>query len=385
VIPRAITGLGVLSAIGIGREAFVGALREGSAPNRHVTVLDPASYGEPLLPALVEVPAFDATQFLGDKGLRSLDRQTKLLVVAARLALADSGLKKDGAFVALGPERVGLCVSNAYGSLESVVELDRVAVLEDARYINPAKFPNTVANSAAGYVSIWEDLHALNVALSDGNTGALDAVISADVYLSTGRADAIVVGGGEALSEALYLAFRRLGSLAAETLLGEGAALLVMESMESAKARGAKVDALVVGAAATCGAPEHAGSLLHASSDAMERAISAALADAGAARGEVSLVVSGVAQPGVFADAELAGISRVLDSVPVVAPKAMLGETLGAGGAMGMAAAIAWMSGAPVRRVLRGEAPPPGASLPTTVVTALGYYGNAAAVVLRRA
>jgi 3-oxoacyl-(acyl-carrier-protein) synthase len=118
----------------------------------------------------------------------------------------------------------------------------------------------------------------------------------------------------------------------------------------------------------------------------MERAISGALADADVDRKAVDLVVSGIAQPGVFADAELAGISRVLgDGVPVATPKAMLGETLGAGGAMGMVAALAWMSGAPLRRVVRGAIPAQAASLATTVVTALGYYGNAAAVVLRHA
>jgi 3-oxoacyl-(acyl-carrier-protein) synthase len=128
----------------------------------------------------------------------------------------DAGFKKDGVYVQGSPERVGICCSNAYGSLEAITELDRVAMLEDARYINPSKFPNTVANSASGYVSIWEDIRALNVAVSDGNCGALDAFACADIYLDTGRADALLVGGAEAMSEALYLAFLKLGALEAE-------------------------------------------------------------------------------------------------------------------------------------------------------------------------
>ncbi len=382
--PRAITGLGVLSALGVGRDAFYAGLRAGTRETGALTAFDAAAY--PSAAARVaEVPGFDATKFLGDKGLRSLDRQTKLLVVAARLGLADSGLKamNERAFVALGPERVGLCASNAYGSVEAVVELDRVAVLEDARYINPAKFPNTVANSAAGYVSIWEDLRALNVAVSDGNCGALDTVLCADVYLATGRADAILVGGGEALSEGLYVAFERLGGLAAETLLGEGAALFVLELLDSAHRRGARIDALVLGAGTACGAPAHGGPLLHASADAMQQAVTDALGDAGALAKDVDLVVSGVAQPGAFARAELEGVTRVLGaSVPVAAPKALVGETLGASGAMGMAAAIAWLDGVPVKTLLRGAAPD---RVVTTVVTALGYYGNATAVVLQHA
>jgi 3-oxoacyl-(acyl-carrier-protein) synthase len=383
MIPRVITGMGVLSALGVGREAFASALGHGQAnvASGSITAFDAKDHPDA---RVAEVPDFDPTRFLGDKGLRSLDRQTKLLVVAARLASTDSGLKKDGAFVALSPERVGLCASNAYGSIEAVVELDRVAVLEEARYMNPAKFPNTVANSASGYVSIWEDLRALNVAVSDGNCGAIDSVACADVYLSTGRADAILVGGGEALSEGLYVAWKRLGGLVRETVLGEGAALFVMETRESASARNARIDAVVLGVGSAFDAPPSAGSLLHASKKAMHQATLGALADAGVPAKDIGLVVSGVSQPGVFARAELEGIAEALGDVPVATPKSLLGETLGASGALGMAAAIAWMQGAALhpRCLVKGDA---SREPHHVLVTSLGYYGNASAVVVERA
>ena len=71
-------------------------------------------------------------------------------------------------------------------------DLGYLALLEDRRYINPARFPLTVSNSAAGYASIWEDIRALNVTVSDGNCGALDAVACADAVRRDGRA-----GGGD--------------------------------------------------------------------------------------------------------------------------------------------------------------------------------------------
>ena len=225
--PRAVTGLGVVSAIGIGREPFFRALRDpvplADAPRRPIESFDASAYPDAIV---AEALNFDPTRYLGDKGLRTLDRLTKMLVVAARLAMVDAGFKKDGMWVQSSPERVGICCSNAYGSLEAITELDRVAKLEDARYINPAKFPNTVSNSASGYASIWEDLRALNVSVSDGNCGALDAVACADIYLDTVRAEALLVGGAEAMSEALYLAFCRLGAIRKGARLGEGAALL---------------------------------------------------------------------------------------------------------------------------------------------------------------
>ena len=380
--PRAITGSGLVSALGVGREEHHAALREGAATGsgRPITSFDATACPDA---QVAEVPEFDPTRYLGDKGLRTLDRQTKLLVVAARLCLHDCGIKKDRAFVALGPDRVGLCASNAYGSVEAITELDRVALLEDARYINPAKFPNTVANSASGYVSIWEDLRALNVTVTDGNCGALDAVTCADVHLETGRADAVLVGGVEAMSEGLYLAFQRLGPITSRTVLGEGAALFSMEPLEAARARGARVEATVLGTGTSFGAPPHDGALLFGSQEAAERAVQGALRDAGVAASDVDLVVSGVIGQGPFTDAELGAIARVVgEGVAVAAPKTLFGETLGAGGAMGMAAAIAWMDGVPVRTLVRGEAP---SKVRTTLVTTLGYYGNATAMVMQRA
>jgi 3-oxoacyl-(acyl-carrier-protein) synthase len=296
----------------------------------------------------------------------------------------DAGLKKDGVFVSSSPERVGLVCSNAYGSLEAITELDRVAKLEDARYINPAKFPNTVSNSASGYVSIWEDLRAFNITVSNGNCGALDAVACADVHLDTERADAVLVGGGEALSEALYLAFHKLSALGKMcTPLGEGAVLFALEPTSIARARGATVRAEVTGYGTSFVAPENETELIHASADAMERAIASAIVDAQISPKEIDVVASSISGLEAFDARELDAIARVLGPrARVAAPEALLGETLGAGGGMGMAAALAWFEGCPVTPVVHGEAPsePPR----TVLVTSMGFYGNASAVVVRR-
>ena len=407
--PRAVTGFGVASSLGIGREAFLAAFRSGDAApsaDGRVETFDASAYPGA---RVAEVRGFDATRYLGDKGLRSLDRLAKLLVVSARLALHDACLKNDGAWITdppgrPGPDSVGLVCSNAYGSLEAITELDRVAVLEDARYINPSRFPLTVSNSAAGYVSIWEDLRALNVSVSDGNCGALDAVACADLLLEQGRAAALLVGGAEAMSEALFLAFHRLGAAGSRApgpgiqategpCIGEGAALLALERPGTARARGATVMAEIVGYGTSFSPPEREGSLVHATPVALEEAIRGALSDARVAPGDVDLVVSGVSGLRVFDEAELIAIERAVGrETPVVAPKLALGETLGAGGAMAMLAAVAHLQrpvggeagpaarGHVVRGTLRADASPRVA-----VVTALGYYGNASALVMRAA
>ena len=261
--PLAVTGVGVVAPFAIGFDAFVAALQDPAA-SRELAFGGPCSaLPEDKLPGAIaaEVRGFEPNDWLGEKGHRNFDRLTRYLIVAAKVALEHAGLKKDGAFTgALGPDQLGICSSTAYGSLDSITELNLVAELEDPRYINPARFPNTVINAAAGYVSIWEDLRAPNVTVVDGNCGALDAVLACETHLAHRRADAFLVGGGDVLTEPLYLAFQKLGALAEGQAkwapgregstgirLGEGAAYLCVERRDEAEARGATLRAIVAG------------------------------------------------------------------------------------------------------------------------------------------
>jgi 3-oxoacyl-[acyl-carrier-protein] synthase II len=368
-----VSGYGVVSVAGIGAAAFEAGLASA--------VLEPAraeSTGAPLPTIRREIQGFDPAPWLGDKGLRTLDRVTKQLVLAARLALEDAGLKKEGAYVGVTPEAIGFCCSNAYGSLEAINELDRVAVLEDARYINPSKFPNTVSNTAAGYASIWEDVRALNVSVSDGNCGALDAFVLAQQFFETDRAAVLAVGGGEALSDSLAHAFARLGHLVDDCPLGEGASFAIVERAEHADRRGAKPIAEVLGAATAFGAAA-SDALFVPSERALERAIASVLAQAGVAASAVDLVLDSSSGLHAFDRAERAAIARAVgERAPVCSPKRLFGESFGASGALAVASALAAFKGH------RAAFVPESAAAPRTVLlTSLGYYGNAAAVLLR--
>lgn len=395
--PHVITGCGVVSALGVGRQAFFEGLRSPGPfdpASLRVETFDASKYPDV---RVAEVPGFEPKKYLGDKGLRSLDRLSKLLIVATRLTLDDAAIKSGGTWAPSSdrqrpwPDRVGLVVSNAYGSLEAISELDRVALLEDPRYINPARFPLTVSNSAAGYASIWEDVRALNVTVSGWSCGALDAMSCGDLMLESGRADVLLVGGAEAMTEALFVGFRRLGLGAAASTgrgaalpgarLGEGAALVALERRESAIERKAKVLAEVAGYGTSFAPPKRAAPLVHPSAEALEHAIVDALADARVQASEVDLVVSSVSGLSAFDDVEITAIRQVLgEGVAVTAPKLDLGETLGASGAMAILAAVAHSNDLPPRLMcgaLHG-------GVRTTLVTAMGYYGSASALVLRR-
>lgn len=399
--PYAITGVGLVSPLGTGYEAFERELARWASEPRDLftadqSLLDPARVAQPLA---AECLAFDAKQHLGDKGLRNFDRLTKLLIVCGKLALEDAGLKRDGAHQ-LPPDRIGVCSATAYGSLEAITEAVQVTELEDPRFLNPNRFPNTVSNAAAGYVSIWEDLRAPNVTVVDGNCGSLDAVLSGETHLRNGRADAFLVGGGEALSEALYVAFRKLGVLAdgarkfapgeADSQgmrLGEGAAYFCLEQAEFARARGARVRAELIGYGNAFAPPPSEALIVHVSSDAVARAIRMALVDAELTPEDIDVVAS--AQSGIasFDAAEREGI-RATVSAPIAAPKAIFGETCGAGGALALACGLAWLTGIDAAPIVE-EAPADRArdakrEIRHVLVTAVGYYGNASAVILRK-
>lgn len=405
--PYAITGVGMVSPIGVGYASFREALSTG-APSSDVFVEAPTPLSTDKLPGAVaaEVAGFDAADHVGKKGLRTLDRLTRMLIVAAKYSLEAAGLRGAGdpagedAGEAPPPpppidaQRLGVCSATAYGSLDVISEMAQVAELEDPRFLNPSRFPNTVINSSAGYVSIWHDLRAPNVTVVDGNCGSLDAFLTGDMHISNGRADAFLVGGGEVLSDSLYMAFRKLEVLAdpvsdcapglAESKgmrIGEGAAYVCMERAQAARDRGARVLAEVIGYGTAFEPPDSEAAIVHASQLAVERALKQALDDAGISPADVDLVVSSVSGIPRFDAAELVGIETCLAAVPVVAPKTWYGESFGAGGALALCATLCFFDGVTPAPMVRGEAP---ADASTAVILSVGYYGNVSALVLRR-
>ncbi|MEM9070141.1 MAG: beta-ketoacyl synthase N-terminal-like domain-containing protein [Myxococcota bacterium] len=386
----AVTGVGTVSPFGVGRETFEGAFADVEAARASAfrgpsEVLDAEKIPDP---HTAEVWGWDPKQHLGPKGHRSYDRLTKFLIAAATSALEDAGLKKEREFTGiLEATQIGVCSATAYGSLDAITELNRVAELEDPRYINPTRFPNTVINAAAGYVSIWEDLQAPNTTIVDGNCGALDAVLTAATHLTHRRGDAFLVGGGEVVSEPLFLALTKLGVIArggrGGVEMGEGAAYLVVERAEDALARGATINAEIVGYGTAFEPPPSEALLVNASADAVARACTGALEEAGIEPKDVDVVSCAAGGIDAIDRAEAEGLRSLFgDQVAIASLKRLHGETFGAAGAFGMVGALAWLSGAPVGPLIAGTA---SKDVRTVLVTTVGFYGNVSVVVLRRA
>ncbi len=252
-----ITGVGILASNGIGRDAFWQALEQGKTGFKNATLFD---ISELTVRQAGEITEFDATQFLGTKGLRTLDRSTKLICSAAKLAVKDANLEINED----NTQEIGVSVGTTLGSVYSISEFDKQALREGPRSVNPMLFPNTVINSPASQVSIWCNIKGFNTTISTGFTASLDSLSYAADFIKWGRAKIILAGGVEEMCIQTFLGFYKLKFLSGAKegeefiscpfdkrrngiVFGEGAGFLVLEDLESAQKREASVLAEIAG------------------------------------------------------------------------------------------------------------------------------------------
>ncbi|MFD0025486.1 beta-ketoacyl synthase N-terminal-like domain-containing protein [Streptomyces sp. NPDC058382] len=220
-----ITAWSAVSSYGIGREAFAEGLRD-----RRPTVADLGTeYGELPDGTGCVVPGFDVRQVLGKKGTRSMDRVTGLTVTAVGALLDDDDRNRavgtgEGAAFALG---------TTTGSAQSMMDFTRESLTGDQPFfVDPARFPNTVMNCAAGQSAIWYQLKGPNATIAGGRTAGLHALNYSRRLLASGRARTVLCGAAEEFSQARAWLERRSGDegdSATGAPLGEGCAMLLVE------------------------------------------------------------------------------------------------------------------------------------------------------------
>ncbi|MBI5056885.1 MAG: beta-ketoacyl-[acyl-carrier-protein] synthase family protein [Nitrospirae bacterium] len=250
-----ITGLGVIAPNGIGKEDFWSALKEGRSGIRPISRFDTGGFKCKLGG---EINNFKPTYFLGYKGLKNLDRTSRLLCSAAKLAMEDSGLKINYD----NTDDFGVCTGTTLSSLWNFAEFDKEAIQDGPLFTNVALFPGTVINAASSQVSIRFNIQGFNTTVSTGFSSSLDALRYAVDFIRLGRIKAVLVGGVESLSLANFLGFYRLGFFAGikgeevscpfdkrrnGIILGEGASVIVVEDEEHAQKRKAAIYAEIKG------------------------------------------------------------------------------------------------------------------------------------------
>jgi 3-oxoacyl-[acyl-carrier-protein] synthase II len=336
-----ITGVGVVSAAATGLKDFARAVLDGKSGIGPISLFDVSQYK---VKTAAEVRDFNPQQFLGEKGLRLLDRSTRLASVAAKLALEDAGLEiNEGNSCA-----TGVALGTTFGSLKSICDFDREALLSGPQYVNPGLFPNTVINSPASQISIRFNIKGFNATISSAFCSSLEAIAYAADFIKMGRAEAALAGGVEELCEQTFLGFYKLGLLAGLSagaselscpfdkrrngiLLGEGAGIVALEELSLALKRKARIYAEVCasGAGRTC---DRKG---------LSSAMSQALANAQIRTQDINYICA-AADSDINVDAAEAGaINDVFgENTPVSSIKPIVGECISASGAMQLAACI---------------------------------------------
>ena len=348
-----ITGMGIVSPIGVGREKFWSSLAGGVSGIREISLFDTSELN---CKTAGEIPDFNPGAIIGDKGMRSLDRSAKLVCSAARLAVTDAQLEMSESI----RSRAGVVIGTTRSYLHSFASTDRKLLQEGFLSLKPMDFPSTIPNVAAGHVSLMLGAEGFNTTLS-GEASSLDAINFGASFIRMGRVDVALAGGVESLSLDSFLEFYLAGSLAGSRgggpeicapfdrrrngpVLGEASAVVVLEDYEHARARGAKIYAEVLGfgssfdpKAASQGSASQ-GSASEGSAKAIVASMKKALDSSGLSPRDIDYV-SANANSSLAADlAESVAIKRVfgesLDRLHVSAIKSMTAESFGAGGVL---------------------------------------------------
>ena len=328
VAPLALTTAAAVTPAGLGLGAL-GAALDGSGPeaSRPAGEID----GEALPPRPTRaVPDVDFAELLGRKGLRNLDRTTRLALVACRLAV-------DAYPGRLGHD-TGTVWGTTAGSVRSSSEYSRRTLTADPPYlVNPSLFPNTVMNCAAGQVAIRHQLHGVNATLAGGPLAGVQAVRYARNAVRQVQVERLLVGGVEELSAQGCWGWHRSGGLRPHAAVGEGAAVLVLEQEERARREGRPLLARVL--AAEVGFAER-GRLVRS----LAAVVTHALRRSGRSAAEVTTVSFGATHRTGLDRAEERAVRRVLaDREPqrAVHVNTVVGECSAATGALQLAALLA--------------------------------------------
>ena len=369
-----VTGLGLVTPIGIGVDAFWDGLmhrRSGAGP------LEAFDASGSSVRIAAEVHDFDASTFVAAREASRMDRFCQMAVVAAGLGLRHSGLDFPD------PERTGVVVGTGIGGLSTIEEQHRALLERGPRGVSPFMVPRLMPNGAAAAISMRFGLFGPNHSIATACATGAHAIGEATLAIRSGRAEVMLAGGAEAALTPLSLAaFARMGALSRRNdepesasrpfdaerdgfVFGEGAGVVVLESEEHARARGAEILARVSGYGASADAfhvtqpdPQGAGAV---------RAMRVALDDAAVDPSNVDHVnAHGTSTP--FNDRiETLAIKEVFGNeakrIPVVSTKSQTGHLLGAAGAVEAAASVLAIRRGVIPSTINLETPDPECDL----------------------
>lgn len=261
-----VTGVGLITSLGTGTEKSWEAIKAGKCGIKEIKSFDTT---ESAVKIAGEVTDFDPIEFgIEKKEVKKLARNTQFAIAAAKMALEDSGLVIDDK----NATKVGTIVSSGIGGIEIFEDQYGTMLEKGVRRISPFTIPAMINNMASGNVGIYFGAKGPNKAVVTACAAGTHSIGDSYEMIKSGRTDAMITGGTEAcITKFAINAFANMKALSTRNdepekasrpftadrdgfVMGEGAGVLILEELESAKARGAKIYAEVVGYGETCDA-----------------------------------------------------------------------------------------------------------------------------------
>jgi nodulation protein E len=345
-MPRvAVTGIGVISALGHNAQEFWQALQSGCSGIAPLEAVD-----RTLLRFTngAEVRNYTPAQYFDEKELGLLDRFAQFGVIAAREAIAAAGIEWTPHLREATAIVTGSCVGGQATEDEGFVNLYR----NNIPRVNPFTIPRTMENAAASRISLETGVVGPTYTISTACSSSNHAIGHAFWMVRSGAVEMAITGGSEAVFSLGFLkAWEAMRVVSPDTcrpfskdrrglILGEGASMLVLEPLDAARARGASILGEIVG----FGMSSDAFHITQPSPDGAARAMRAALSDAGVQPAQIDYINAHGTATVANDAAETTAIRKVFgahaDRLPVSSTKSMHGHTLGAAGAIEAAATL---------------------------------------------
>ncbi len=405
----ALTGVGVVSPIGIGRDAFWAGLMEGRSGVRRITAFDPTPYETQIGG---EVTDFDPTAFMDRKEVRRNDRFVQFALAATRLALDDAGLR----ITPHNADRIGVIIGSGIGGAGTWEDQHRILLERGPGRVSPFFVPMLMLNGGSGIVSIATGAKGPNFSVVSACATGGHAIGEASRTIQRGEADAMICGGSEAALTRLSLAgFGTMKAMSTRNdeperavrpfdagrdgfVMGEGAGILVLEAWEQAEQRGARIYAEICGYGTSSDAfhitqPDPEG-------DGAARAMRAALRDAELEPAQVDYINAHGTSTQYNDKCETVAIKRVWGAeahrVAISSTKSMTAHLLGAAGGVEAIVCALTIERGIIPPTINYEVPDPDCDLdyvPNTarrtrvdvaMSNAFGFGGHNAILILRR-
>ncbi|HEV8272815.1 MAG TPA: beta-ketoacyl-ACP synthase II [Chitinophagaceae bacterium] len=349
-----VTGLGAITPIGNTIDEYWNGLINGVSGADMITLFDASKFKTRFA---CEIKGFEPTAFLEKKEARKIDRFTQIALVASDQAVKDAGITKDN----VNTDRVGVVFASGIGGLITFQEeVMNFAKGDGTPRFNPFFIPKMILDIAAGQISMRHGFRGPNFAVVSACASSTNAMMEASNLIRLGKADIILTGGSESvISEAGVGGFNAMKALSERNddpktasrpydkdrdgfVMGEGAGVVILESLDHAIARGAKIYCEVAGSGATADA--HHITAPHPEGLGAKNVMNAALEDAGMKAGDIHYInTHGTSTP----LGDIAEVKAIVDvfgehayNVNISSTKSMTGHCLGAAGVIEAIACI---------------------------------------------